>query len=255
MVTGYKILGLIGYPLGHSFSAAYFSEKFQRERIEDFQYLNFPIADISSLTELIRTTPGLIGLNVTIPHKQAVIPYLDEIEENARVIGAVNVIKVLRDAGKIRLMGFNTDLLGIRECLNIWNLPVDLRALVFGTGGSSKAVCRELEIRKINYNLVSRNPTGKQIGYSDVTEGLIEDSKLLINCTPLGMYPETGNKPDIPYQGITNKHFLFDLIYNPDTTMFMQEGINRGASVQGGLRMLHTQAEASWNIWMNVNQP
>jgi len=249
MGTGFTILGLIGYPLGHSFSAGYFAEKFNREGISGYKYLNFPIENIDDLPGLIRENTDLAGLNVTIPYKQAVIPYLHDIDDDARAIGAVNVIRISRTEGIIRLKGFNTDLIGVRDCLDQWSLPPGIKALIFGTGGSSKAVCRELEIRKIDYLLVSRKPEPARIGYNDVTGEILKDRKLLINCTPLGMHPATGGKPDIPYQYVTGSHFMFDLIYNPEKTLFMEEGLSRGASVQGGLRMLHTQAEASWQIW------
>jgi shikimate dehydrogenase len=247
-----KTLGLIGFPLGHSFSVGYFNEKFRRENINGYEYLNFPISDIADLPGLIEHTGGLIGLNVTIPHKQAVIPYLSEIDEDAKAIGAVNVLTVRRSGGTIHIKGHNTDLIGIRECLNQWELPSGIRALVLGTGGSSRAVCRELDIRKIEYTLVSRTPNEPELGYSDLSESLVRERKLIINCTPVGMFPKIQNKPEIPYHGITVEHYLFDLIYNPETTLFMQEGLVRGAAVQGGLRMLHAQAEASWDIWKGL---
>ncbi|MFH0761772.1 MAG: shikimate dehydrogenase [Bacteroidota bacterium] len=244
------LLGLIGYPLTHSFSAGYFADKFQRENIPGFHYMNFPLNDITELPHIIHSNPKLAGLNVTIPYKQAVIPYLDDIDPAARQIGAVNVIKIDRQEGQPFLTGFNTDVEGFGLSLAQWDLPIGIMALVFGTGGSSKAVRFVLEGRQIPYISVSRNQGQGVLRYEQVNAALLDKYKLLINCTPVGMFPAINNKLPLPYQALTNEHYLFDLIYNPGITQFMQEGLDHASHVQGGVLMLKEQAEASWRIWI-----
>lgn len=245
------LLGLIGYPLSHSFSTGYFADKFLRENISGYSYRNFPLADITQLPQIIESNPTLAGLNVTIPHKQAVIPFLDAIDPSARQIGAVNVIKIDRSRGKPFLTGFNTDIEGFGMSLASWELPAGIKALIFGTGGSSKAIRYVLDGFRIPSLYVSRNKGNGILQYQQVTPAVLNEYRLLINCTPVGMFPAIANKLPLPYQALTPGHFLFDLIYNPDITLFMQEGLDHGCQVQGGLRMLKEQAEASWRIWVN----
>jgi len=240
--------GLIGYPLGHSFSKKYFTEKFSREHIENCSYENYPLTNIGQLTDLIKDK-SLEGLNVTIPYKSAVINFLYSADPDADTIGAVNVIKIHRRNNETELHGFNSDITGIRETL----LPViDNRiknALVLGTGGSSKAVCFVLDSLSVPYTLISREKKPSCLTYSELTTDLIRNSRLIINTTPLGMYPNISRKPDIRYELLGSKHILFDLVYNPEITAFLKMGQERGCTVLTGLKMLYSQAERSWEIW------
>jgi len=241
--------GLIGYPLGHSFSKKYFTGKFSREGIVDAVYDTYPIENLELLPELIENTEGLMGLNVTIPYKTNVLKFLSETDSDATAAGAVNVIKILKGAGGIKLKGFNTDIYGFRESL----LPLigsrSYSALVLGTGGSSLAVRYVLEILEIDYISVSRVSSEKNITYSELTEDHIRENELIINTTPLGMFPDIDSSPDINYNALTDKHILFDLVYNPEMTKFLQKGKERGCTVKSGLEMLHLQADRSWMIW------
>ncbi len=243
------LLGLIGFPLKHSFSQQYFTEKFIRLELTGIEYRNFEMQDISGLPLMLEKHKNLIGFNVTIPHKEAVLGYLDDIEPEARKIGAVNVVRIDRSQGSPHLTGFNTDRIGIELTLKQWDFPPDIKAIVFGTGGSSKAVTYQLESLGIRYIQVSRKSSPTAISYAELTLKMIRDNKLLINCTPVGMYPDIGDKLPLAWSALSSEHFLFDLIYNPDMTGFLKEGLERGASVQNGLLMLHEQAEASWRIW------
>jgi len=240
--------GLIGYPLGHSFSKRYFAEKFSRENISNCLYDNYPLTNISQLTDLIRDI-NLEGLNVTIPYKSEVMRFLDRIDPEARVIGAVNVIKIKRTTGKISLTGFNSDITGILETLKPVLSPEIKNALVLGTGGSSKAVCHVLNKINVRYILISREKKAGCITYSDLSPQIIRNARLIINTTPVGMYPETEGKPDIAYDLLGQNHILFDLVYNPEITAFLKMGKERGCTVLSGLRMLYSQAERSWEIW------
>lgn len=242
-------LGLIGKTLSHSFSKSYFEEKFQREHIADFSYELFELDDIQEITGFIQQHPDLIGFNVTFPFKQAVIPYLDELSEEAAVVGAVNTVVVEYIAGRIITRGFNTDILGFHKSLNGTNIPD--KALVLGTGGAAAAVTYVLESLSCRCTNVSRDPQ-RGLPYSALTPEIIAQHKLIVNCTPLGTYPNINEKPDIPYEGISGEHFLYDLVYNPAVTAFLEEGARRGAKVQNGLPMLYAQAEAAWNIWHNL---
>ena len=241
--------GLIGYPLGHSFSRKYFSEKFSGENIKDCTYSNYPIQDIAQLPGLISSEPHLEGLNVTIPYKSDVIKYLDRVDPEAKKIGAVNVLKIKRIKGQISLSGFNSDIFGIRETL----LPVltleIVNGIVLGTGGSSKAVCHVLEKLNVNYTLISRNKKPGCLTYPDITPEMLAETQLIINTTPLGMYPDIGGKPDLKYDLLNEKHVLFDLVYNPELTSFLKAGKERGCRILTGLKMLYSQAERSWQIW------
>ncbi|HBB92361.1 MAG: hypothetical protein A2X22_13235 [Bacteroidetes bacterium GWF2_49_14] len=244
-----KLLGLIGFPLKHSFSQRYFTEKFNRLGLSGLEYRNFEMENISALPLMMENHKDLIGFNVTIPYKEAVLDFMDEIETEARIIGAVNVVRIDRSKGFPRLSGYNTDRIGIDITLNQWDLPTGIKAMVLGTGGSSKAVTHQLASRGIPYLQVSRKSSPTAISYAELTPAMIHDHKLLINCTPVGMYPDPGNKLPLAWSALTSDHFLFDLIYNPDMTGFLREGLEHGASIQNGLRMLHEQAEASWHIW------
>jgi shikimate dehydrogenase len=235
--------GLIGYPLSHSFSQKYFTEKFEREGIRNCRYDNFPIADISKLKNIIESNPDLEGLNVTIPYKLQVIPFLQETSHLP--IPACNCIKI--SAG--RLSAFNTDVTGFEKSLQAKLKPYHRQALVLGKGGASEAVRFVLTKLQIEFIQVSRHPEPGELTYEDLTEKAIREHLLIVNCTPLGMYPKVTEAPPIPYGGIGKDHFLFDLIYNPETTVFLQKGLERGALVQNGLDMLVIQAEESWRIW------
>lgn len=241
-----KQYGLIGYPLTHSFSKKYFAEKFLREQISNCSYENFPLASIEEFPLLIKSHPELLGLNVTIPYKESVIPFLGELNETAREIGAVNTIKI--KGGK--LSGFNTDVFGFMQSLMKVIEPNHTQALILGTGGSSKAVAFGLKKMGIAFHFVSRIPESEhEWNYSDLNEMLLSQHKLIINTTPLGMFPETEVCPPIPYEYITASHLLFDLIYNPGETLFLKKGKAQQAKTKNGLEMLQLQAERSWEIW------
>jgi shikimate dehydrogenase len=244
-----KRLGLIGYPLSHSFSVKYFAGKFEREGISGFEYRNYPIQSVEELLPLIREREDLVGLNVTIPHKEKVMSLLDEIDPEAAQIGAVNTIRITRNAGMIRLKGYNTDAYGFRESLLSLLGSGHRYALVLGTGGASKAVTHVLEQLGIRYQYVSRNPAGDQLHYLDLCYAVIKKHTLIINTTPLGTYPDTSSFPDIPYDLVTPGHVLYDLVYNPPETEFLRLGRQKGAKVKNGHEMLILQAERSWEIW------
>lgn len=236
--------GIIGYPLGHSFSKGFFTEKFARESI-DAQYLNFEIPDVAMLPDVLRNNPELRGLNVTLPHKQAVIPLLDEMSEEAKEIGAVNVIRI-RDG---RLKGFNSDIIGFTNSIKPLLMPHHKKALILGTGGASKAICVGLNRLGIEWTYVSRSPREGMITYEDITAETLQAYTVIVNCSPVGMFPNVAQAPDIPYDCLSDKHLLFDLVYNPEETLFMKKGREQGATVKNGLEMLHLQAIASWDFW------
>lgn len=241
--------GLIGYPLGHSFSKGHFSRKFAQEHLKGCFYDNFEIADASLLTRIVSDHPELVGLNVTIPHKKAVIPFLDELDPVSSEIGAVNTIKILRSTAGIRLKGYNTDVTGFTRSLEKWRLSKNVKALVFGTGGSSQAVKYSLERMDIAYISISRSGSAGTLAYSELTEEMAREYRLWINTTPVGMFPNVGNILPLPFHGLTHEHYLFDLIYNPEITEFLRLGSLAGAKVMNGSTMLYEQAEASWAIW------
>ena len=245
-----RLFGLIGYPLGHSFSASFFGKKFSSEGI-DAEYRNFPLEDISEFRTLLNREPGLIGLNVTVPYKQDVIPFLDSLSSTADAIGAVNTISFRRAGDRVELAGDNTDVTGFRRSLEEHLEPYHKSALVLGTGGSSKAVVHVLEQLEIGITMVSRTPGKKQITYGELDNELLGKTTLIINTSPLGMYPKIETYPDIPYQALTPRHLLFDLVYNPEKTEFLSRGEKNGASIVNGHDMLIYQAEASWKIWNN----
>lgn len=240
--------GIIGYPLGHSFSRQYFTEKFAREQW-DARYLNFEIREVTALQDILRRYPDLKGFNVTIPHKQHIIALLDEISEEAQKIGAVNCVKVTQRNGRPYLSGYNTDVYGFKNSL-LRFIPAGItQALILGNGGAAKAVryvLRELDISPLT---VSRTPRQTdEVSYTEAG-GLLEDYPLIINTTPLGTWPAVDTCPPLPYDRLSNRHYLFDLVYNPATTEFMKRGAAAGAHVRNGLEMLTGQAERGWEIW------
>jgi shikimate dehydrogenase len=241
--------GLIGYPLGHSFSRKYFSEKFKNERISGCQYENFPLTDIKQLPQLISDEPDLCGINVTIPYKSEVIRYLDSVEKEASAIGAVNVVKIRRSANNVFLSGFNSDITGIHDSIQPYIRSDMKHALVLGTGGSSRSVSFVLKSFGLKIIQVSRERREGVISYADISAEIIADTRLIVNTTPLGMYPDTESKPDIDYSLLGKDHILFDLVYNPEITAFLKSGSVRGCKIVTGLKMLHSQAEKAWAIW------
>ncbi|HAS44810.1 MAG TPA: shikimate dehydrogenase [Microscillaceae bacterium] len=240
--------GLIGYPLSHSFSKKYFTEKFERENIAQANYELYELSSIDLFPALLAKHPDLVGLNVTIPYKQAVMPYLDALDTSAQKVGAVNVIKI--ENGK--KTGFNSDYYGFKQSLINSHFPINAntKALVLGSGGASKAVIAALSDLAIQCKIVSRNPVNdQQIAYKSITSELIANYQIIVNTTPLGMHPHTNACPDLPYEALNENYLLFDLLYNPSETLFMKKGAAQGAQVLNGLEMLHLQAEKSWKIW------
>lgn len=242
--------GLIGKKLGHSYSASFFNNKFRKEGIEE-TYELLPIENIQDITKLLERYPDLKGLNVTIPYKEDVISFLNEVSTEAKEIGAVNVIKVNRSKENIILKGYNTDVTGFRMSLQPLLRDDIKKALILGTGGASKAVDHVLKKRGIQTTFVSRNPNDSQLSYNGLTKEIIKNNLLIVNTTPLGMYPKIEEAPDIPYHYLTPRHVCFDLIYNPEETLFMQKAGVQGATVKNGLEMLEQQALAAWDIWKN----
>lgn len=241
--------GLIGKTLSHSFSQKYFEEKFQRENITDASYSLFEIAEITQIKTFIQQHPQLAGFNVTIPYKQQIIPYLDELSEEAAAVNAVNAVIVKRIGNQLYTKGYNTDIEGFRNTLE--GIKVPERAMILGTGGAAAAIKYVLRQKGCDLTIVSRDAQ-RGLPYSELTPEIIAAHKLIVNCTPLGTYPNINEKPDIPYDGISGEHFLYDLVYNPSETAFLKEGINRGATIQNGLSMLHGQAEAFWRLTCDV---
>ena len=240
--------GLIGYPLGHSFSIKYFNQKFADEGI-NAKYMNFEIPNIDALSEVLDSNPDLKGLNVTIPYKQKVMDYLDQISPEARAIGAVNVIRVLHDGNNIKLKGFNSDVIGFTQSIEPMLEKHHQKALILGTGGASKAISFGLNSLGLKTVYVSRYRRPETICYEDITPDVVKEYNVIVNCTPLGMYPKVDQCPQLPYDALDEKNILYDLIYNPDETLFMKLGSERGAQVKNGLEMLLLQAFASWDFW------
>lgn len=263
--------GLIGFPLGHSWSQTYFTEKFSLANIRDCSYALFPMKDISGLPGLIHQHPNLCGLNVTIPHKEKVMPYLDSLSEEASAIGAVNTIKIDRQHEEVILTGYNTDAFGFERSLHQHGIVSAGRALVLGSGGAAKAVCYVLLKAGWTITMASRKPdTGDKparqggrskgqddmaraevipVGYHDIDDVVIRQQQLIINTTPLGMYPDTSGLPELPYEALTKDHVLYDLVYNPAMTTFLRKGLEAGCQVIGGIDMLKMQADRAWEIW------
>ena len=241
--------GLIGYPLGHSFSISYFNQKFADEGI-NAKYENYEIASIDELTEILDKTPELRGLNVTIPYKEKVIPFLDSISPEARTIGAVNVICVTHEKNKTLLKGYNSDVIGFTQSIEpMLDKKWHKKALILGTGGASKAINFGLKSLGLETVFVSRYERPDTIQYERITPEVIKEYNVIVNCTPLGMYPKTDECPNLPYEAMDNHTILYDLIYNPDQTLFMRKGAEYGAEVKNGLEMLLLQAFASWEFW------
>ncbi|WP_293308856.1 shikimate dehydrogenase family protein [Pedobacter sp. UBA5917] len=244
-----KTYGLIGYPLSHSFSKKYFTEKFLNEGIADHQYELFPIENIKSLPDLLSENPSLLGLNVTIPHKVNVLCYLNEVEEAAEKIGAVNCISIKSFEGENYLKGYNTDAYGFEASLKPLLGPQHTKALIFGDGGAAKAVKYVLEKLNIEYLVVVRKATEGAILYADITPEILTSHKLLINTTPLGMSPNVDTFPEIDYTQLSAEHLAYDLVYNPLETAFLAKAAAQGANIKNGLEMLYQQAEKAWAIW------
>ncbi|WP_286846027.1 MULTISPECIES: shikimate dehydrogenase family protein [unclassified Proteiniphilum] len=246
--------GLIGFPLKHSFSAKFFTEKFMRENI-DAEYLNFELEDILDIRRVILFNQHLKGLNVTIPYKEKVIPFLHDISPEAERVGAVNVIRIERKPGDMyyyKLTGYNTDYTGFKNSLNpILKTDVHRKALILGTGGASKAVAQALKDLNIDWTYVSRSKGDNRLTYNELTSAIILDHKLIVNASPVGTFPDVDNCPDIPYQYLTTGHLLYDLVYNPETTLFLKKGKEQGAVIKNGKEMLELQALAAWEIWNN----
>lgn len=241
--------GLIGYPLGHSFSRSFFTKKFQEEKI-DAEYLNFEIPEASTLLRIIQEHPHLKGVNVTLPHKVAVIPLLHELSPEAAAIGAVNVIRITHTpTGETYLKGFNSDVIGFTDSIRPLLKSYHRKALVLGTGGASKAICRGLEDLGIEWIYVSRNSGPDRLTYSQLTPMILKEYMVIVNCSPVGMYPKVDQCPSLPYECLTASHLLYDIVYNPTTTLFMKRGAEQGATVKNGIEMLERQAIASWEFW------
>jgi len=234
--------GIIGYPLQHSFSAKYFTEKFEREKI-DAEYSLYPVEVESLGLRVEGILDSLDGLNVTMPFKQAVIPYLDRLDATAEAVGAVNVI--------CKRVGYNTDCLGFMDSLRPMLRPEDKKALVLGTGGAAKAVVYGLRQLGITPTLVSRTPKEGQLSYEQLDKDIMDTHTVIVNCTPQGMYPNVDTCPPIPYPLVSARHLLFDCVYNPEETLFLQRGKAQGATVRNGIEMLYGQAKAAWGIWSN----
>lgn len=246
-----KKLGLLGYPLGHSFSKKYYTDKFQRENIQEIDYDLYSIADIRDFPKLYEEDDQFYGFNVTIPHKQAVMQFVDELSPEASAIGAVNCITIKRANSTIYIKGYNTDATGFEHSLKPLLTDSHKKALVLGNGGAAKAVFYVLDKLQIPFKIVSRSPENGDLVYDDITAEVIKDYQIIINCSPIGTYPNTEEAPRIPYEAITDEHLLYDLIYNPEETLFLRKGKERGAAIKNGYEMLLIQAEKNWEIWNN----
>lgn len=244
------LFGLVGFPLQHSFSKRFFTEKFRREEIEA-EYLNFEIENLNELERIILNNPNLQGFNVTIPYKEIIIPLLSQISPEASKIGAVNVVKVVRESNILyKLIGYNTDYVGFKESIEpLLNREAETKALILGTGGASKSVAQVFYDIGISWKKVSRNPDDTQLSYGDLTKEIISTHKVIVNATPVGTFPNNEESPCIPYEYLTSAHLLYDLVYNPEETMFLKSGKKYGVSTKNGLEMLERQALAAWEIW------
>ena len=246
-----KTYGLIGYRLGHSFSRNFFTEKFANENLPDHEYVNFELDSIDEFPKVFNREKDICGLNCTIPYKQQIIPFLDEIEAEAEQIGAVNTVKIINRNGRRILKGYNTDLYGFEHSLRPMLEAKHRKALILGTGGASKAIKFLFDKMGIAYFSVTtkEEPGEKEIRYDQLTEELMNEYPIVINATPLGTFPKVDTCPDIPYQFITKDHILYDLVYNPEETLFLKKGKAQGAKTKNGLEMLHLQAIRAWEIW------
>jgi shikimate dehydrogenase len=257
-----KTYGLIGYPLGHSFSKKYFGEKFEKENITNCEYNLYPIENINLFPQLIKDNSSLCGLNVTIPYKESVIPFLDELDITAKGIGAVNCIKIVESKtndGQIvknkKLIGYNTDAFGFKQSIKPFLEKQHEKALILGTGGASKAVAYVLKEIGVECFFVSRNKkenTNNMLTYSELNQAVMNAFKLIVNSSPVGTYPNILQAPEIPYEFITQEHLLYDLVYNPPQTEFLKRGKEKGAVTLNGLTMLQQQAEEAWRIWQQA---
>lgn len=237
--------GLVGKDISYSFSRGYFTKKFADLGLESYSYENFDFQAIEEISDVLKNNTDIKGMNVTIPYKQEVIPYLSEIDTEAEKIGAVNTIQFTKNG----LKGYNTDAYGFKNAMAPFLKPHHKKALILGTGGASKAVAYVLEELGISYIFVSRNVGDNKISYEQVTEGILQEHTILVNCTPLGTHPNIKERPALPYEFISDRHFLFDLIYNPEKSAFLTAGETKGAQISNGLRMLELQADRSWEIW------
>ena len=245
--------GLFGFPLEHSFSKKFFAEKFQRDGRTDCIYDNFESDNIYDLKKIVHENPDLLGLNITIPFKQDIIPMLDNLDDISQKIGAVNTVKIIRnDNGKFELHGYNTDAWGFELAIRPILRPHHRRALILGTGGSAKAVSFVFRKLGIEHFFVTREESRFHYSYADLNANTMKAFQIIVNTTPLGMFPNVGTFPNIPYEFLTHKNLLFDLIYNPAQTRFLEKGKEAGAFIHNGFRMLRLQAEKSWEIW---NEP
>lgn len=239
--------GLIGKNISYSFSKSFFDKKFKKEGITGATYTNFDIDNIAEFPNIINTNPDMVGLNVTIPYKESIIPFLDSLNKKAKKIGAVNTIKILENG---QLKGYNTDYYGFKKTLKPHLKPKHKRALILGTGGASKAIAYTFKTLNIEYQFVSRKPSKKgQLTYKSLTEDIINTYQILVNCTPLGTYPNLEECPNIPYKGISKDHIAFDLIYNPEQTLFLKKSQDQKATTINGAKMLKYQAKKAWSIW------
>lgn len=244
-----KKLGLIGYPLGHSFSKKYYLSKFTNERIQGIDYDLYPIESIEQFPNLYKNDPSFYGVNVTIPYKIAVLAYLDELSEEAAAIQAVNCIQIRQQGGTTYLKGYNTDVYGFQESLRPLLQPQHTNALILGNGGAAKAVVYALTQLGISYTFVSREASENALSYAQVTAEVMQAHTLVINCSPVGTFPAIDASPSLPYEAMTADHLLYDLIYNPEETTFLRKGRLKGAQTKNGLEMLLLQAEKNWEIW------
>ncbi len=242
--------GLLGKNISYSFSSGYFTKKFEKLNLKKHKYVNFDIPEIKDFPSIIEETPNLKGMNVTIPYKEVVMQYLDKLDETAKEIGAVNTIKFTKRGD---LKGYNTDIFGFENSIKPFLKKHHKKALILGTGGASKAVAYAFKRNDIKFKFVSRNPSEKnQISYKDLSEEILEEYTVIVNCSPIGTFPNVNDAPKIPYQFITDKHLLFDLIYNPEETAFLKKGKEKGAAIKNGYQMLELQAEEAWRIWNDV---
>lgn len=247
-----RLFGLIGYPLEHSFSPMYFQQKFENQLITDVDYQLFPLENIHELPRLIANERNLTGFNVTIPYKETIIPFLDYVDETAQAIGAVNTVKLERVGEKVRLLGYNTDYQGFLCGFQELRFSQPVTALILGTGGASKAVAYALRKEGADFKFVSRKPKTGCLCYGDLDKAVMCATNLIVNASPVGMSPREDMCPDIPYEWLNEQHSLYDLVYNPLETKFLQNGKKKGARVINGLPMLYGQAEASWRIWNQI---
>ena len=248
-----RLFGLIGFPLIHSYSEKYFNDKFKDRNIKNVEYKSFAIPDIKLVNEIINDNPNLCGLNVTFPFKESILKYVDEIERDAQLIGASNIIKIVRKDKKIKLVAYNSDVYGFRKSISPLLKPYHKKALIIGKGGAAKAAKFVLAQLGIGASFVSRNPfISNQISYSQIDRFVLDEHKILINASPIGMFPQTNELPDIPYNLLTKEHLVFDMIYNPAETRFLKKAKEQGATTINGLSMFHNQADRSWEIWNKI---